>query len=192
MRTPAALVAMALLVQAPAPSAQAASWLDQPMARWHSAPADVPAPPASSEATSAVARRCAATVATGSAADALVAKAGWVPFLHGDRRLTGDDVEVVGGMSAASPTCEPAAFNLFVFVGGQFAGTLSPSAMQTARDGVAGSVRLTGEDTLTSEFARYLPADAECCPSAIVRVTYRINRTSAVPSLEAVDAKRVR
>ena len=124
--------------------------------------------------------------------DALVTSGGWLPFLHVDRRVTRDDVEVIGGMATAGPGCEPTAFNLFVFVGGRFAGTLSPSSMRTSRDGVAGSVRLTGQDAIVAEFARYTAADSECCPSSIVRVSYRVNRAGPAAVVEALDASRVR
>jgi hypothetical protein len=162
------------------------------MTTWNAAGAAIPSPPKTPEQPRALATRCASIVADGSTVDALLHAAGWVPFLHVDRRLTRDDVEVVGGLAAAGPSCEPTSFNLFVFVGGRFAGTLSPSLMHTGRDGVAGSVRLSGPNALTSEFARYTAADAECCPSSIVRVTYRINRQGASPAVEAVEANRVR
>jgi hypothetical protein len=173
-------------------AAQSSSWLDRPLAKWNSAGAAMPSAPALAETRSALARRCASLVATGGAVDALVTKGGWLPFLHVDRRITRDDVEVVGGMAAAGPGCEPTVFNLFVFVGGRFAGTLSPSSMSTSRDGVAGSVRITGQDAMTAEFARYTAADAECCPSSVVRVSYRINRAGPAAALEAVEARRVR
>ena len=79
-------------------------------------------------------------------------------------------------MTGATPGCEPLYFNLFVFVGGVFAGTVSPVMMAPTRDGAAGAVRITGADTLTVEFARYMPGDSECCPSSRVRVSYRIER----------------
>jgi hypothetical protein len=183
---------MALVVQAAAPAAQSASWLDRPIVQWQSAGTAMPSPPPKKESTPALAKRCASIVITGSPADALLAQAGWVPFLHVDRRIARDDVEVVGGMATASPSCAPATFNLFVFVGGRFAGTLSPALMETAHDGVAGSVRLTGQGTLTAEFARYTAADAECCPSSIVRVTYRLNRQGSAPVVEAVGVRPVR
>ena len=67
---------------------------------------------------------------TASAAAQAVRSAGWVPFLHFDRAIARDDIEVLGGMTAAtSPGCEPTMFNLFVFVGGTFAGTISPIVM---------------------------------------------------------------
>jgi hypothetical protein len=95
-------------------------------------------------------------------------------------------------MAAAGPACEPTAFNLFVFVGGRFAGALSPSAMATARDGVAGAVRLASADSLTAEFARFTAADSECCPSSVVRVSYRIVKSGPGPVLEAVEVRKVR
>lgn len=188
---PARMPLLSVLL-ATALAAQASSWLDRPMARWNPAGAPVPAAPASAEAPAALARRCASLVASGSDVDAIVAKAGWVPFLHLDRRLTRDDIEVVGGMVAAGPACDPTQFHLFVFVGGRFAGTLSPSPMRTARDGVAGSVRITAQDAMTSEFARYTASDSECCPSSVVRVSYRINRAGAAAVIEATEARQVR
>jgi hypothetical protein len=181
-----------ILAAGAVPLAQSSSWLDRALAKWNSGGSAIPAPPASAETRSALVRRCSSSVGTGSAADTLIAKAGWTPFLHTDRRITRDDVEVVGGMAAAGPGCEPTIFNLFVFVGGRFAGTLSPASMSTARDGAAGSVRLIGQDALTSEFGRYTDADSACCPSSIVRVTYRLNRAGSTPVLAAVDVKRVR
>ena len=95
-------------------------------------------------------------------------------------------------MAAATPGCEPTAFNLFVFVDGRFAGTFSPAPMNPSRDGAAGAVRITGVDTLTVEFARYMPDDAECCPSSRERVSYRIEKTGAGPTLVQTDARKVR
>ena len=95
-------------------------------------------------------------------------------------------------MTDATPGCEATSFNLFVFVGGRFAGTVSPTLMTTSRDGVAGSVRITGADTIAVEFARYRPGDAECCPSSRERMNYRIERTSAGPTLVATGTRQVR
>ena len=78
-------------------------------------------------------------LADASAAAQAVRHAGWVPFLHFDRAIARDDIEVLGGMTAATSSgCEPTTFNLFVFVGGTFAGTISPIVMGQGRDGVAG------------------------------------------------------
>jgi hypothetical protein len=115
-----------------------------------------------------------------------------MPFLHLDQAIARNGIEVVGGMTAATPGCEPERFNLFVFVNGALAGTVSPAAMTPSRDGAAGAVRITGADTLTVEFARYLPGDAECCPSSRDRVSYRIDKTSAGPTLVATGTRQLR
>jgi hypothetical protein len=171
--------------------AQSSAWVDRLTEKWNVAGAVIAPPPPSQEASNLLAMRCAARAATGNAANAL-AQAGWVPFLHLDRTTTRDDIEVIGGMAAANTFCEPTAFNLFVFVGGRFAGTLSPAPMTPAHDGAAGAVRLAGPDAIATEFARYMPADTECCPSSVVRVTYRVNRVGPAPQLEAVETRRVR
>jgi hypothetical protein len=174
-------------------SAQAAvGWLDRPMPSWNQPAAGVPVAQKGTEAQAALDRRCgSSTLASSTTAD-LVRKAGWVPFLHQDRSIARDDIDVIGGMSAASPGCEPTVFNLFVFVGGRFAGTLSPMVMTQNRDGAAGAVRITSADALTGEFARYTPTDTECCPSSRVRVTYRIDRAGVRPVLAATEARQVR
>lgn len=172
--------------------AQSSAWVDRVTEKWNAAGAAVPAPPASPETRASLSRRCASFVATDGAAATAIARAGWTPFRHLDRQITRDDVEVVGGATAATPDCQPAVFNLFVFVGDRFAGTLSPSTMSLGRDGAAGAVRLAGPDTITAEFARYTPADTECCPSSVVRATYRIYRTGPAPVLEAVETRKVR
>jgi hypothetical protein len=115
-----------------------------------------------------------------------------VPYLHLDQAIARSGIEVVGGMTAASPGCEPERFNLFVFVDGTFAGTLSRAAMTPSRDRVAGAVRITGGDTLTVEFARFMPGDADCCPSSRERVSYRIEKTGAGATLIATDTRQLR
>ena len=64
--------------------------------------------------------------------------------------------------------------------------------MTRNRDGDVGAVRISGDDSLIADFARYTPTDTECCPSSRVRVSYRIEKGSGRPVLVAVDARRVR
>jgi hypothetical protein len=64
--------------------------------------------------------------------------------------------------------------------------------MTSSRDGAAGAVRITGPDTITVEFARYLPTDAECCPSSRERVSYRIDKTGTGPILVATGTRQLR
>ena len=172
--------------------AQSGAWLDKPLTGWNQN-GTMPPRGSGSESREALARRCGTAGSKVSAnASGALGKPGWVPFLHVDRQIVRDDIEVVGGMSAAGPGCEPTTFNLFIFVGGVFAGTLSPVAMTPARDGVAGAVRIVSADAITAEFARYTPSDAECCPSSRVRVTYRIERSSGRATLVASDARPLR
>lgn len=185
------LIATSLM---PRVSAQAGMlWLDRAMASWNGSPAIVPAVQAGAESQDALERRCGSASLTTSPTAEAVRKAGWAPFLHFDRAIAGDDVEVIGGMTAAAvPGCEPTMFNLFVFVGGTFAGTISPMVMGQGSDGVVGAVRITGADALTAEFARYTTKDTACCPSSRVRVTYRIERAGAQPTLVPVGRRTLR
>ena len=45
---------------------------------------------------------------------------------------------------------------------------------------------------MTVEFARYIDSDPDCCSSSRVRVSYRIERKGAGPTLLATDARQVR
>ena len=152
----------------------------------------IPSSPLSVDAHLALEKRCGTPKAPSSESIAALRRARWVPFLHLDQAITRNGIEVVGGMTAASPGCEPERFNLFVFVSGSFAGTVSRAAMTPSRDGTAGAVRITGNDTLTVEFARYLPGDAECCPSSRERTSYRIEKAGAGPTLVETGTRQVR
>jgi hypothetical protein len=154
--------------------------------------ASIPTSPLTADLLAALEKRCGTPRATSSDAIAALRRARWVPFLHLDQAIARDGVEIVGGMTAASPGCEPERFNLFVFVDGTFAGTVAREVMMPARDGAAGAVRITGADTMTVEFARYKPGDPECCPSSRERVTYRVEKTSAGPTLVATDTRQLR
>jgi hypothetical protein len=171
-------------------AASVASWLDRPLTGWNKPGAAVPSPAQKPSQPAALMKRCSLTSPTQAGA-AAVAAAGWVPYLHQDRALARDGVEVVGGLADASTACDPLGFHLFVFVNGRFAGTLSPAPMTTSRDGAAGAVRLTSADSLTTEFARFAPGDLECCPSTRVRVTYRIDRGKP-PTIVATSVQVLR
>ncbi|HVQ12606.1 MAG TPA: LppP/LprE family lipoprotein [Vicinamibacterales bacterium] len=186
------LLAATLLM--PAVLARAGTlWLDGPLAPWNQSATVIPSALGGTESQGALERRCGSASLTASPAAAAVRAAGWAPFLHFDRAIARDGVEVVGGMTAAAtPGCEPVMFNLFVFVGGTFAGTISPIVMEQGRDAAVGAVRVTGADALTAEFARYTTKDTTCCPSSRVRVTYRIERSGSQPTLVPVDIRTLR
>ena len=188
-----AVFLLAFLVRQPLAAQAPAAWLDKAPVTWHRAGDPVPMAPRGTETRDALAKRCGSTALAESADGRALSRAGWVPFLHLDRELARDDVTVLGGMAAAGPGCEAEVFNLFVFVGGAFAGTVSPVVMTRNHDGEVGAVRLTASDAMTAEFARYQPGDAECCPSSRVRMTYHVQRgrgDSAV--LQPVEARQIR
>lgn len=185
-------VALACAVATTLSAQPAIAWLDRPLSTWNRPAASAPAAPSGDEAFARLDRRCGTSAAGSSEPAAVLRAAGWVPFLHLDRAISQDGVEVIGGMAAAGPDCAPAIFNLFVFVGGRFAGTLSPVAMTPNRDGAAGAVRITGADALTVEYARFKPSDFECCPSSRVRVSYRIDRAAAPATLAPTEIRQLR
>ncbi len=184
------LLTLVLLLAAGAMAQAGSAWLDAPMKGWNEADKGVSSAQPGAEGHAALDRRCGSTsLAKSTTADAL-RKAGWVPFHHFDQVISRDDIEVIGGMTAATaPGCEPTVFNLFVFVAGRYAGTVSPVTMTRNRDGDVGPVRLTGQDVLMADFARYTATDTECCPSSRVRVSYRIDRGGSRPTLVATDVQ---
>jgi hypothetical protein len=151
----------------------------------------VPAAPALAEAKAAVIGRCRLTPPRSTRAEQAVDAAGWIPFWNVDQQLVREEVEVVGGMGSADTACQPAAYNLFVFVGGQFAGTLSPVEMTTKADSSSGVVRMP-LPLINAEFARYQNSDALCCPSSRVAVRYRIDRTPEGPVVVPVELRTTR
>ena len=171
--------------------ASAPSWLDAPLMPWN---ADGPPPlaPAARDSGPALAARCHFAQGPATPATRIVAASGWMPYLHFDREIVRGDVEIIGGLSAATEGCEPAGFNVFVVVNGHFAGTLSPVPMVARRDGAIGAVRIVSPESITAEFARYKPGDSDCCPSSHIRVTFRIDRSGRLPVVVPVEARQVR
>jgi hypothetical protein len=153
------------------------SWLDRPLFNWNKPGAPLPTAPATSESSTAIIERCQLNPRQTTPSERAVAAAGWIPYLHFDRQLLQDDIEIIDGMVAADGMCRPVTFNAFVFVGGRFAGTLSPEAMVSRLDGSVGAIRIISSDVITAEFARYRATDPLCCPSSRVMVDYRVHRT---------------
>jgi hypothetical protein len=166
------------------------AWLDQPLTEWNAPGSALPKGTTDAAARADALTRCKLVPPT-TAADRALDAAGWIPQPHLDRPLVSDDVEVVAGFSSLDANCAPAAFNLFVFVGGRFAGTLSPGLMTPRRDAAAGPVRFVN-DGISVEFARYKPGDSDCCPTARVAVQYRLDRSAAGPSVVPVNVRTTR
>lgn len=169
------LLGLSLFAQTPEES-----WLDRPLKNWNvSGRAPQRAIP-SGETIAEISKRCAMPPLMSTSGEQALAGAGWLPFHMFDRRIVQRDVEIVGGLAGADGMCRPTQFNVFVFVKGQLAGTLSPSDMDSRTDGsIGGGIRLAEDETITAEFARYTGVDPLCCPSGHVTVRYRLDRTSS-------------
>ena len=182
---------LALTLSVSAAQSTPSSWLDRPLASWNRAGGPVPQAPGGDEATASVIRRCQLTPPRSTSAERAVEAAGWIPFWNVDQQLVRDDVEIVGGMRGADGMCRPLTYNLFVFVGGRFAGVLSPTPMTSRLDGSSGVVRMA-PPAITAEFARFASTDPLCCPSSRVTVRYRIERTAAGPVVAPVEVRTTR
>jgi hypothetical protein len=183
-------VAWAFVVLAGYGAAAQSAWLDQPLTGWNAPGSALPKGTADAAARADALKRCKLIPPT-TTADHALEGAGWIPQPHLDRPLTSNDVEIVAGFWSIDASCAPAAFNLFVFVGGRFAGTLSPDLMTPRKDAAAGPVRFVNEG-ISAEFARYKPGDSDCCPTARVAVQYRIDRSPSGPSVVPVTVRTTR
>ena len=113
-------------------------------------------------------------------ADQALVDAGWTIF---GGYQAGWNTFVVRALSGYDGMCRPLGYNEFVFVDGQFAGTISPDLMNSRTDGT-GDVRFfAAKDNIIAEFQRYTPADPLCCPSATATVFYTVGRTPSGPLL---------
>jgi hypothetical protein len=164
-----------------AQSSRPVSWLDEPLTVWTGVPAALPRAALEAATRTELIDRCALTLLQSSPGTRALADAGWIPFLNYGRELVQDDVEVAGGMTDLDGMCRPWRYNLFVFVGGRFAGSLSPVLMDARSDGSAGEVRILDRDTIIADFARYRATDPLCCPSGQVTMRYRIIRSQPGP-----------
>jgi hypothetical protein len=154
------------------------SWLDQPLTNWNQAGMALPQAPPMDPATNPQCLPQGRPVETD--ADQAVADAGWTLFGGYEG---GWNTYVVRALSGYDGMCRPLGYNAFVFVDGQFAGTISPDLMNSRTDG-AGDVRVfAAKDALFAEFRRYSATDPLCCPSRSATVFYQVSRTAAGPVL---------
>lgn len=163
-------------------------WLDQePPAAWNLPGASVPAAPASG--AGAVNPECGrAPVVAQSAEERAVRTAGW--YLLGAEQRVGSTV-VVGGGSGYDGMCRPLGYQYFVFVGGVFAGTVSPVVMDSRSDGAANLVTVGDDGAVTVQFARYTEQDALCCPSRLTTGTFQVVVSKGSPVLRLLVATTV-
>ena len=183
----ASLLVSGSMVAAPVSLAQtepSGAWLDS-QTNWNQAPSAIPRAPqiegGGNLANCQLGRRSAALPE-----DRLVEAAGW--SLMGAAQIFGKTT-VVSGMANADGMCRPLTYQVFVFSGGQFIGTLSPMPMDSRTDGSLIDANLYREDYSGASFNRYKPEDALCCASGSSWLTYEIkqdhNRPVLAPQLPA-------
>jgi hypothetical protein len=152
-------------------------WLDEPLANWNKAGAPIPKapnklPPLEISRCHPLSRKPATRE------DRAAAKAGWVLFGAVD---TFSGTTIVMGESGVDGMCRPLGYQVFVFVDGHFAGTLSPHPMNSREDGSLQPVELYRPDNLLGRFSRYKESDPLCCPSAVSTVGFEIVRGASGP-----------
>jgi hypothetical protein len=152
------------------------SWLDESKpASWNAPGAAIPSAPKMEEP---VDPRCLShTRAPESEADKRLADLGW-DLIGGYQGGWG--ILVIQGAAGYDGMCRPRAYQDFVFLGGAFAGTLSPRTMDARADGALNRVTLQEGRRLVAEYARYTAADALCCPSRTTSVVFEIGSDQAV------------
>jgi hypothetical protein len=173
-------------------SKSSASWLDRPLAGWNRPGAALPTVSIDRKTRDETVKTCDLKPPVSSPGVRALADAGWIPFLNFDQKLVQADVEIVNGLSGGDGMCRPLGYNIFVFIGGRFAGTLSPTPMNSREDSSSGAVRILDASSVSAEFVRYTEKDATCCPSSRVTVRYRIDRSGARPVVVPVDVRVTR
>jgi hypothetical protein len=160
------------------------AWLDQAApVNWNGPRNPLPvAPPPQSAAPPDP--RCLETLRPPETAeDQQVSAAGW--GLVG--QFTGGwGLRIVAGQSGFDGMCRPLSYQVFVFSGGTYAGTMSPGPMDARTDGAWQQAQIfSGGQSLSATFARYRFEDPLCCPSGSSVVTYNLDRSGVAPVLVA-------
>jgi len=171
------LLLAAVLLSGATP-ASAGFWLDQQKpTNWNKPGAAVPK--TRSQIDPSELTRCKTTLRPAtSPEDRQVTQAGWKLF--GSLQVFGSTT-LVRGLSGFDGMCRPRGYQEFVFVDGKFAGTLSPSPMDSRTDGATGTIYLFRATNLNVEFSRYKAEDPLCCPSSKSMVDYQIERRGSQP-----------
>jgi LppP/LprE lipoprotein len=154
------------------------SWLDEPLHTWNRPGGEIPkAPPRGV----GVVGMCQDSVRKPSGPeDRAVMTAGWL--LVGPLQ-TFSGTTVILAESNADGMCRPLGYQVFVFVDGQFAGTVSPVPMNSRTDGTMDPFELSRPDELDIAFSRYKASDPLCCASGQTFVSYEIKRVEGRPLL---------
>ncbi|MBV9328457.1 MAG: LppP/LprE family lipoprotein [Chloroflexi bacterium] len=189
-----AAVALAVLTTVPVAASGSANqstaqaggsgrWLDEQLVGWNAAGMPVPTP--ATPTGGALNPSCASTLRWAEQPeDQTLVDAGWslqAPY------LAGWGITSVYGASAYNGMCLPLAYNVFVFVNGVFAGTISPELMNSRTSG-AGTITGIQNGRVNARFVRYAATDPLCCPSMpAVEVTFEVQSTPDGPVLVPVS-----
>jgi hypothetical protein len=171
-----AILSVPVSASAPAAAQRSLSWLDRPLHNWNVPGGPIPrAPSGGAEDIEA----CKSTLRPPAGKeDRAVVAAGWA--LAGPPQ-TASGTRVIVGEADADGMCRPIAYQIFLFVRGQFAGTISPVRMNSREDGSAGAVDFSSASEFRVEFGRYKESDALCCPSRQSDVWYGIKDVAGHP-----------
>jgi len=181
LRAPIVVVGLALALLRPGPLAAAQdTWLDQPLTGWNASGAAIPPAEPGGESLG----RCARLARPPQfPEDQQVVGAGWTLF---GQYQAGWGLALVHATSAFDGMCRPSGYQVFVFVNGVYAGTLSPEPMQARTTGAETMSWLGAPDgslaPLYARFSRYAPDDPLCCPSLPAAVVeYAVEQGPAGP-----------
>jgi len=175
-------------------SLHAASWLDGPANQWNTPGMAVPKP----TAVPAISFDCAPPdcpppcnareARPVTEQESQVAAAGWKLEQYWPAQTLGA-LTAITALAGYDGMCRPMAFNVFVFSGNRFTGTVSPVPMNSREDGVLfGDASAAADESFTAAFTRYVPNDPSCCPSGgRTTVSYRVDQVSERPVLVAVQ-----
>ncbi len=160
------------------------SWLDG-TDNWNMVDASIPEAPVYPEGSNLVNCDISKRIAS-LPEDVLIEAAGW--SLTGSAQVHGSTTAIMA-MADADGMCRPLDYQVFVFIDGEFSGTLSPTPMDSRTDGSMISFNLYRDGFIDALFNRYTPEDALCCASGQSRLFYEVERDSdrpvLVPSLPA-------
>ena len=173
--------------------AQGATWLDSVPKNWNVL--GLAAPPKAPPLQNANPNCRTREVAPSNAEDSQLAGMGWKLESYWPALQSGD-LTLVTALADYDGMCRPLAFNVFVFAGGTYAGTLSPVTMNSRTDGVLDTpngksgVTVQPDGTIQAVFTRYAATDPLCCPSrGTTNVTYRVQTLNGGPVVVPVALK---
>jgi predicted secreted protein len=179
---------------APPTAAPTGFWLDSPP-RSFNAPGTA-GPPQAPPMGNTDSRCRTQEAAPSGPAETAVADAGWTLESYWPP-ITNGDLTLVTALADYDGMCRPMQFNVFAFVNGVYAGTLSPEPMDSRADGeLAGppatAVRVPSPTSIEATFLRYAANDPACCPSGGTdRVVYAVQQVQGRPLVVPTEITRL-